>query len=127
MKSSPMAWSLDPFSACLQIVCHVNVHCLTRNMLAQVAVPGLVGKCVDTLQIHDANLVFGLEDNTSMREKKDGHKLFRHCRQASAATERVQNELKLGASHQAGLACLRGQRALAGCSIAPEVLLPILS
>jgi hypothetical protein len=87
----------------------------------------LLGKCVVVLQIHDANLVFGLEDNTSIREKKDGHELFRHCRQASSATERVQNDLKLGASHQAVLACLRGETALAGCSIAPEVLLPILS
>jgi hypothetical protein len=46
---------------------------------------------------------------------------------AAAATERVQNELELGALHQAVLVCLRGQSALAGCSIAPEVLYPIIS
>jgi hypothetical protein len=79
------------------------------------------------LQIHNANLVFGLEDNTSIREKKDRHKFFRLCMQAAGAAEQVQNESKLGELHKAVLACLRGQKALAACRIAPEVLYPIIS
>jgi hypothetical protein len=83
------------------------------------------------LQVHSANLVFDLQNNTSIGNPAnvDSQRFFHQCKQAAAANaamHQVPNEHELGAIHQAVLGCLRGQSALEGCSINPEVLVHLL-